>query len=188
MNKCPKVSISVICYNQAKYIGDCLESVLAQKVSFPIEIIVGDDASKDGTQAIVLDYQERYPNLIRSFLRKENTGGTENYYGVVAMCKGEYVAHIDGDDRMLPGKLEKQVAFLDAYPECSMVVHRVNEVRASDGKLLGKLPRNAHPTISDINYLVQNYQFFVSSSTMYRRPAKRLPLRTQPTTDMLFYV
>src|SRR3989442_498181 len=173
----PKVSVSVISYNQEKYIGDCLESILEQQVEFPIEIIVGDDASRDGTQTAILEYQRRYPDIIHSILRDRNTGGTENYYGVVAMCKGEYIAHIDGDDRMLPGKLAKQVAFLNAHPECSMVVHKANVIRASDGRLLGRLPHNAQPPISDLDYLVENYQFFVGSSAMYRRSANNFPAR-----------
>ena len=89
----PKVSVSVISYNQEKYIGDCLQSILEQQVDFPIEIIVGDDASRDATQTIILDYQGRHPDIIRSILREKNTGGTENYYGVVALCKGEYIPY-----------------------------------------------------------------------------------------------
>jgi len=184
----PKISVSVICYNQERYIADCLDSILAQRIELPFEIVVGDDASKDNTQTILMDYQQRHPDTIRVIFHEKNVGATANHNDVTVECKGEYVAHIDGDDRMLPGKLARQAAFLDAHPECSMVVHKVNVIRAGDGRYLGEIPHKPQPAVSDINYLVKNYQFFVASSKMYRRSANIFPRRSVPTVDLLLHI
>src|SRR4051812_33860573 len=60
----PKVSVCVITHNHAKFIGQCLQSILDQAVSFDFEVIVGDDASTDGTRDIVLDFAARYPGQV----------------------------------------------------------------------------------------------------------------------------
>ncbi len=187
MNTDPKISVSVICYNQEKYIGSCLDSILAQCTHLSFEIVVGDDASQDKTQTILLDYQRRYPDVIRLILHEKNIGGSGNYYDVAAECRGEYIAHVDGDDLMLQGKLAKQAAFLDAHPECSMVVHKVNVIQGGAAKRLGKIPDKPKPGVSDINYLVRNHPFFVASSKMYRRSANRFPRRSVPTVDTLLH-
>lgn len=121
----PKVSVCVVTYNQEKYIGKCLQSIVDQMTDFPFEVIVGDDGSTDATAAIIGDYAERYPALIRSVLRETNVGPTHNYFGVHNLARGMYVAHLDGDDYCLPGKLERLVSHMDAHPGCRIVWHRM---------------------------------------------------------------
>jgi glycosyltransferase involved in cell wall biosynthesis len=89
-------------------------------------VIVADDCSTDRTQAIVKEYADRYPDVVKLLLRSVNIGSTRNFLGVHNSATTPYVAHIDGDDLMLPGKLQKQVEFLDANPDFSVVWHRVN--------------------------------------------------------------
>jgi glycosyltransferase involved in cell wall biosynthesis len=184
----PKVSVSIVCYNQKDYIGGCLDSVLAQRTTFPYEVVVGDDCSRDGTREILEAFRRRHPNLVRVILQSHNVGSTQNYYDVVAACRGEYIAHLDGDDLMLPEKLEKQVRFLDTHPECVMVVHKVAITRGLDAKWLGKYPHIAVPTITDINYLVEMGSFATFSSKMHRQSVDRFPTRAQPTIDLLFNI
>jgi len=188
MTTVPRVSVSIICYNQVDYVEDCLETILSQRTSFPFEIVIGDDASSDGTQDRIRRAQRRYPDIIRPVFHGVNVGATANHNDVIAACRGEYIAHVDGDDRMLPGKLAKQVAFLDRHPECVMVVHRV-EVVGADNRTTGvTIPARSHPAVTDLDYLVENYQFFVASSKMYRRSANQFPPRTVPSVDLLLHV
>ena len=71
-----EVEVSVICtaYNHEQYLRTCLDGLVSQKTNFPFEIIVHDDASTDGTAAIIREYEEKYPktsipNIIRSSSR-----------------------------------------------------------------------------------------------------------------------
>jgi glycosyltransferase involved in cell wall biosynthesis len=119
----PKVSVCVITYNQEHYIGECLQSLVEQRTNFDFEIIVGDDFSTDGTRAIILDFARQYPHLVRTNFQPYNTGGSKNNLDVHAAARGIYVAHIDGDDYALPGKLQAQADVLDADNDCSAVWH-----------------------------------------------------------------
>ena len=67
-----KLSVIFITYNHKAYVEKALRSVLAQETDFPFEIVVGDDCSTDGTQAIQKEYQLRYPDLIHLILLEEN--------------------------------------------------------------------------------------------------------------------
>jgi glycosyltransferase involved in cell wall biosynthesis len=118
-----RVTVCVITYNHIEYIERCLNSILTQEIEFDLEIIVGDDASIDGTREVVQDYAKKYPHLIKLCLQHANTGGTKNYNDVHRMATGNYIAHCYGDDFFLPGKLKQQVHFLNTHPEYSIVWH-----------------------------------------------------------------
>nr|WKF58541.1 hypothetical protein HUO10_003041 [Paraburkholderia busanensis] len=120
----PKLSVVVSCFRQQDYIADCLDSILAQKIDVPYEIVVSDDFSPDNTRAVVDEYARRHPDLFRVLPNTENVGPARNYFRAHNAARGEYVAHIDGDDIMLPGKLQAQVDVLNAHPECVLVNHR----------------------------------------------------------------
>ena len=122
----PKVSVCVITYNQERYIRKCLQSLVEQQTNFDFEIIVGDDCSTDGTQAVVREFVERYPQLVRALVQECNTGGSRNNLEVHAAARGGYVAHVDGDDYALAGKLQAQADVLDRDPACNAVWHRVD--------------------------------------------------------------
>lgn len=117
----PKVSVCVVTYNQEKYIGQCLQSLVDQKTDFPFEILVSDDCSTDGTAAIVKEFENKHPNVIRAFCHGKNMGGSDNYLFVHAQAVGEYIAHMDGDDYALPGKLQAQADILDEDLRCNLV-------------------------------------------------------------------
>ena len=67
----PSVSILCACYNQAKYIVNCLDGFLSQKTSFAFEILILDDGSVDGSKSIIEYYKKKYPNIIRTFINKK---------------------------------------------------------------------------------------------------------------------
>jgi glycosyltransferase involved in cell wall biosynthesis len=73
MSATPKVSVCITAYNHEAYIREAIDSVLAQKVNFPIEILIGEDCSTDGTRAIVQQYERNHPDLIRAFIILEKT-------------------------------------------------------------------------------------------------------------------
>lgn len=171
----PKVSVCVITYNQAREIGPCLDSILNQDTNFEFEVIVGEDCSTDGTRTVVEAYSRQYPHLFRPIYHSQNLGGgCNNYRATHRAAKGEYIAHIDGDDLMHPRKLQMQAEFLDEHPECSMVVHKAVYLDKSTGKTR-IAPENDYPPTSTIYDLLKEHMFFVHSSKMYRKAANVTP-------------
>ena len=94
------VSVACITYNHAPYIRQCLEGFLMQKTNFPIEIIVHDDASTDGTDDIIREYALKYPELFKVILQEENqySKGVDVLSLVFERSAGKYIAFCEGDD------------------------------------------------------------------------------------------
>jgi len=139
----PKVSICVVTYNQKDYVSECIQSLLDQETDFPFEIIISDDASNDGTAKIIQNFAIQFPNTIQAVLHKVNIGALNNYWFVHSLAKGAYIAHMDGDDIALHGKLQEQANILDNDLNCNIVFHRVYE----SGSKLTKL-RYREPVIA----------------------------------------
>lgn len=117
-----KVSVTMLCYKHAKYLRQCLEGILSQKVNFKYEIVIGDDCSNDGSAEIIMEYKERYPDVIVPLINEVNLGASENSFNIKLHCRGEYIASCEGDDFWIDNqKLQKQVDFLDSHPEYSAV-------------------------------------------------------------------
>ena len=125
----PLVSILCLAYNHEAYIRRTLESFVMQQTDFPFEVLVHDDASTDGTAAVIREFEARYPDIIRPVYQ------TENQYSkpdtpimktfVYPKARGRYFAICDGDDQFTdPLKLQRQTDFLEAHPDYSMCVHR----------------------------------------------------------------
>ena len=117
----PNVSVCVVTYNHDKYIQECLTSVIAQAGDGVLEILVGDDQSTDDTARIVDALAQEFPQYIRYVRHQERLGGARNYQALIREARGAYIAHLDGDDSWLPGKLAAQLRFLDTHPECVAV-------------------------------------------------------------------
>lgn len=125
--KKPKVSVCVVTYNHEEYIRQCLQSIIDQETNFDFEIIVGDDCSTDGTRAIVKDFFDKYPEIIKPLFHQVNLGPTRNYFAVHGKASGEYIAHCDGDDYWLPNKLNFQVGLLRDRPELFFVADYIGK-------------------------------------------------------------
>ncbi len=115
-DKEPLVSICCITYNHEDFIRDAIEGFLMQKTSFPIEIIIHDDASTDNTANIIEEYANKYPDLFVTILQSENQwskgGGSIYARFVYPRARGKYIALCEGDDYWTdPLKLQKQVDF-----------------------------------------------------------------------------
>ena len=133
----PLVNTLTLTYQQDKYIRDCIEGILMQKTTFPVQVLIHDDASEDKTAEIVKEYHQRFPNLIRAYYQRENTYRNvkrrELRKEFFDWIEGKYIALCEGDDYWTdPLKLEKQVAFLENNPEYSMCYH--DWVGLNDGR------------------------------------------------------
>lgn len=122
------VSICCITYNQIEYIRDALEGFVNQKTDFGYEVLIHDDASTDGTAQVIREYADRYPELFRPILQVENqySKGLTNISGTYNFprARGRYIAMCEGDDYWTDEtKLQRQVDFLEAHPDCSLVLH-----------------------------------------------------------------
>jgi glycosyltransferase involved in cell wall biosynthesis len=172
----PKVSVCVITYNQARYIGECLQSIVDQRTSFRFEVLVADNGSQDGTTAIVEGFASRYPQLVRPILRGSKISGSANYVLVHDEARGQYVVHMDGDDRALPGKLQRQSDVLDQNPDCTAVWHRVNYFDDEGHYCSGELVDISvfKDGVVQLGDAIRLGFVGVHSSLMYRRAA-RLP-------------
>jgi len=126
------VSVSIITYQHADFIRQCLDSVLMQETTFPFEILLGEDDSSDGTREICQEYADKHPNLIRLFLhnREDNlvingrATGRRNLVNNLQQARGKYIALLDGDDYWTdPTKLQRQYECLENDPEAAGCFH-----------------------------------------------------------------
>lgn len=173
MNKnTPKVSVTLVTYNQKDYIGLCLESLVTQECNFEFEIIVGDDASTDGTSDIVREYANRYPDIVIPLIHEKNLGPSGNFFSILEKTRGDYIAHMDGDDYALPGKLQAQADFMDKTPDCNICFHRVKGLYI-DGRIKDDLVdytkiKNGFERKDLLMYMA----VATNSSKMYRKEVK----------------
>ena len=147
------VSIRCCTYNHERYIHQCLEGLVIQKTNFRFEAVVHDDASTDGTVAIIKEFAERYPNIIKPIYE------TENQYSkhdgslrriMDAHMRGKYIAYCEGDDYWVdPLKLQKQVDLLEANPEYSMCCTNCIDYIQKSGKLRNSPLTNKNVIVLD---------------------------------------
>ena len=106
---------------------DCLRGFINQKVNFPFEVLIHDDASTDNSQEIIRKYEQEYPHIFKSILQVENqySQGKKIWASIqFPRAQGKYIALCEGDDYWTdPNKLQKQVDFMEAHPDYSMCFH-----------------------------------------------------------------
>jgi len=170
----PLVSVSSLVYNHLPYLETCIEHLLQQKTSFPVEFVFHDDASNDGSTSIIKKYCSQYPRLIKLVLQEQNSyhhniRKIENDLHLVR--SGKYIANCEGDDYWIdPLKLEKQVRFLESNPDFAGVHTRVQYVNAK-GDFCG-LSNKVTPKLEEADFkdIVLN-SVIHSVSFMYRSSA-----------------
>jgi glycosyltransferase involved in cell wall biosynthesis len=158
----PLVSICCITYNHEIFIRDAIEGFLMQKSTFPIEIIIHDDASTDKTAEIVAEYANKYPELIFPIFQTENQfskGIKISATYVWPKAKGKYIALCEGDDYWTdPFKLQKQVDFLEANPDFVICYHDVKVINEEGSVIIeSKIGK-------------ENQRDFSSEELSYNRP------------------
>ena len=125
----PLVSICCISYNHEKFISQCLDGFIIQKVDFPFEIVISDDCSTDNTKKIIDTYVSKYPAIFKNVSPSKNLGSIKNFYHVLEKASGKYIALCEGDDYWIDeNKLQMQVDFLEKNPEYGMCYTNFNLV------------------------------------------------------------
>lgn len=111
------MKVSIICtnYNKGDWVREAIDSFLDQRTNFDFEIIIIDDASTDHSYEIIQDYQNKFPEKVRTFRNEVNLGITRTWKKICQEAKGQYIARCDSDDFWTdPLKLQKQVDLLDS--------------------------------------------------------------------------
>ena len=111
------MKVSIICtnYNKGDWVREAMDSFLNQRTTFDFEIIIIDDASTDHSYEIIQDYQNKFPEKVRTFRNEVNLGITKTWKKICREAKGQYIARCDSDDFWTdPLKLQKQVDVLDS--------------------------------------------------------------------------
>jgi glycosyltransferase involved in cell wall biosynthesis len=158
----------MITYNHEAFIAEAIEGVLMQQTTFPIELVIGEDLSTDGTRAICLDYQSRFPDVIRVLTREKNLGMSAGLRETLKNCKGEFVAICEGDDYWTePRKLAMQVDLLEEHPEYSACCHNAQVVYEDTGKRVRYA--SEQPDSFDFLNIVRKEFSIPSCSFIYRR-------------------
>lgn len=138
----PLVSVKMITYNHAAFIAQAIEGVLQQKTNFPVELVIGEDCSTDGTREIVCKYREKFPDIIRVITSDGNVGAKKNWYRTTKACRGKYIAFCEGDDYWHhPEKLQKQVGYLENHTECGLVYSSYDVYHVTSGKKINDFVR-----------------------------------------------
>ena len=136
------VSVLCITYNHEKYIAQALESIVTQKTSFALEVIVHDDASTDGTAAIVRKYAEQYPEIIVPIYQEKNQYSQRVSISreiMLPRSRGKYFAICEGDDFWTNiNKLQKQFDYMESHPECTLCIHNAQRVNV-EGQRIGEI-------------------------------------------------
>ena len=123
------ISILIPCYNAERWIGQCIESALAQTWAEK-EIIVVDDGSTDGSLKVIQSFGDR--------IRWEtgpNRGGNVARNRLLELAQGEWLQYLDADDYLLPDKIEKQMRFNETNPETDVVFSRVIQETHEGGEV-----------------------------------------------------
>lgn len=175
--KAPVVSVVIATYNHADFINETVESALAQETTFPYEIVIGDDGSTDGTRDILKQFQLEHPDCIKLVFNDSNLWVTKNYINAIKEARGTFISTFDGDDIMLPTKLQKQYVAITSMTNVSIVnvgflnfeskTHRTTSVCLNwESPLLTEKDKNTRV----YDYLTYQFPFFpISSTVLFRR-------------------
>lgn len=134
------MKVSIICtnYNKGDWAREAIDSFLNQKTNFDFEIIIIDDASTDHSYEIIQEYQNKFPEKVRTFRNEVNLGITRTWKKVCQEAKGQYIARCDSDDFWTDSlKLQKQVDLLDASTD-SLWSNTEFDMVDLDGNLIQK--------------------------------------------------
>jgi glycosyltransferase involved in cell wall biosynthesis len=186
----PLVSILIICYNQKKFLSEAIHGALNQNYS-NIEIIISDDCSTDGTQFLLKDFQEKYPELITIKVNSDNLGITGNCNKGLAACNGKYIAIQGGDDIFLPGKITAQVKWLESEVDNVLCYHDMDVFDDNTGKSIWLWNDRFIRHEGGASELIKYGMFMCASSVMFKRSScsqvifnSRIPI----SSDWLFFV
>lgn len=189
----PLLSVVVLTYNQVDYISNCIESILAQKTNFNVEVLIGEDESNDGTREVCKQIAKNNAYKVKLFLRSRKNlifidgkpTGRNNLIETLKQVKGKYIALCEGDDYWTdPYKLQKQVDFLENNLDFSLCAHNARIFNEKEGKFIGLYKNTNNDIVANFPYIVKNY-FIPTASMVFRREALELPdfIKTVKSAD-----
>lgn len=165
----PKVSVVSISYNQEAYIEKALQSFVDQKTTFPIEVIIADDCSTDGTAKIIQKYADNFPDIVKPILRKKNVGAIPNLKDALQHATGKYIALCEGDDYWTDtSKLQKQADLLDKNRQLGLCFHPVRVFFENHEQPDSVFPEKDFVDGYTVANLLQR-NFIQTNSVMYRK-------------------
>ena len=160
------ISVIIPSYNRANTVGETIESIVAQKVDADIEIVIGDDCSTDNAREVLEQYRQKYPDIIRLFLREQNMGLGANWAQCVKDCRGEFICNCDNDDYWHnPNKLQLQLDYMRAHPECNILITNHRTHNRSTGEIKECKAEIDH---TDIQQSMWGGSHFCNATIMYR--------------------
>ena len=179
----PLVSVKCLVYNHEPYLRQCLDGIVMQQTNFPFEAIVHDDASTDGSAAIIHEYAEKYPDIIKPIIEKENQyskkdGSMQRI--INEQIRGKYIAICEGDDYWIdPLKLQKQVDLMESHSEYGLVytsayvnnngtLNKKTVLGYEIGKQSGLVGDNPIPTVTSL-FRTELYNRFCYEIQPYTR-------------------
>ncbi len=180
----PLVSIRCLVYNHEPFLRQCLDGFVMQKTTFPFEAIVHDDASTDGSAAIIREYAEKYPDIIKPIYETENQWGKgtiSKSMDAAMHPNSKYIALCEGDDYWTdPNKLQLQVDFLESHPDYTMCFHRANTINDETGEENNAFPGRVFRNIQSRDY--HSTELFATwtvptASMLYRKECQYYPLK-----------
>lgn len=179
----PIVSVRLMVYQNAPYIRECIDSVLMQQTDFLFEICIGEDGSTDGTREICLEYQKKYPDIVKVFLwnrtlpeHRALPPSRYNFINTIKNCQGKYIALLDGDDYWIdPHKLQRQVDFLDANPDYILCYHNA-KIIDENGNVVSE---SKMPEVGKKDYtsdeIIRGSTNILTLSLLFRNVIKEFP-------------
>jgi glycosyltransferase involved in cell wall biosynthesis len=169
----PRVSVVLLTYNHEQFIDQAIASVVAQRTSFPFEVLLTEDCSTDRTRELVIAAAERHPEVIRLFLSERNLNTNEVTLRALRAARGDYVAFLDGDDYWTsPEKLQRQVDYLDAHPGCVISFHDVMQISDVPGVETQRHNGAEFRRISTVEHLLERC-FIAGCAPLIRRDVLR---------------
>ena len=166
--------VSVVChtYNHREYIRQTLESFLGQRTNFPFEIIVHDDASTDGTSAIVSECAAQNPGMVLAVLQTQNqfSQGKRPSRFTFPRARGEYLAMCEGDDYWVdPLKLQKQVDAMRRTPQVNLCVHPAVQLNVASGKTRKAFYYGDCERVIGLDFVIARHNQFSPTASMLMR-------------------
>ena len=179
MESVPLVTVQCLVYNHEPFLRKCLDGFVMQETTFPFEVLVHDDASTDGSAAIIREYAERYPEIIKPIYETENQhskhdGSLRRIVHGSAHPAAKYIALCEGDDYWTDAhKLQKQISFLESHPDYTMSCSRSLLYSEKDKRMVGE--RYCYNSTRDIKPkdVVNRTGVFISTCTIVYRKTMR---------------
>jgi glycosyltransferase involved in cell wall biosynthesis len=141
----PLVSVLMITYNHEAYLAEAIRGVVEQQCNFPFELIIGEDASSDGTLNVAVEYQKRFPKIIRVVHSITNAGMNENGKRVFDLARGKYVSYCEGDDFWCAhDKLARQVEIIERDERVGIVHSDWIKTRSVRGEWVHDFRKSVH--------------------------------------------